>query len=448
MKKAILSLFAAFIMFALCGCSFGRRFWTTYKITGGEDTGVVYIDDGGGENPVSSKSRGENPQSSSETQESKNQSSAENHLPTQTGEESKKYSGYYYQKMDAAQRSAYENIEKAAKNLSTDFIKLKSVKSYRDLVLAHTGVRNDFPEYFWLDGNYSWKEHGGVYYIKLKYTCQASAKAEMENKLNAALLEFDRRISKYSAQYDRELEAFRWLADRVKYDYDAAEAEKSAHTADFRAFSAYGAIVTDRMSDGGKTAKAVCEGYSRAFNLLLSRAGIESTLVSGTFSGGRHMWNAVRIDGKWYNVDVTTCDTEDELGYFLFNVTDSAMKNAYKWDADFKLTEFASSTLVENFNFSVPPCVSNDNNYLAKCGRMINSGDAKTVAARINEAFSLGARRCEFVINDNDDYVFNAENAFQKLGIGGIEKELNPGINPGKITVSGIEGTKGFVISW
>ena len=448
MKKTILSLFTAFIMFTLCGCSFGHRFWTTYKITGGEDSGVVYIDEDGGENPVSSKSGGESSQSSSKTQESKNQPASENYVPQTPHEESKKYSGYYYEKMDAAQRSAYENIERAAKNLSTDFIKLKSVKNYRDLVLAHTGVRNDFPEYFWLDGNYSWKEYGGVYYIKLKYTCQGAAKTEMENKLNAALLEFDRHISKHSAQYDRELAAFRWLADRVKYDYDAAEAEKLGRTADFRAFSAYGAIVTDRMSDGKKTAKAVCEGYSRAFNLLLSRTGIESTLVSGTFGGGRHMWNAVRIDGKWYNVDVTTCDTEDELGYFLFNVTDSAMKNAYKWDADFKLTEFASSTLVENFNFGVPPCVSNDSNYLAKCGRMIKSGDTKTVAIRINEAFNSGARRCEFVINDNDDYVFNASDAFQKLGIGEIEKELSPNINLGKITVSGVEGTKGFVISW
>lgn len=53
--------------------------------------------------------------------------------------------------------------------------------------------------------------------------------------------------------------------------------------------------------------KAVCEGYSKLFQQILSILNIKSLVVSG---GGRkvdggHVWNQVEIDGVWYNADVT-----------------------------------------------------------------------------------------------------------------------------------------------
>lgn len=48
----------------------------------------------------------------------------------------------------------------------------------------------------------------------------------------------------------------------------------------------------------------VCEGYSRCFNLLLEKAGIETTLVSAV----SHAWNLVKLNGKWYHMDVTWDD--------------------------------------------------------------------------------------------------------------------------------------------
>lgn len=53
--------------------------------------------------------------------------------------------------------------------------------------------------------------------------------------------------------------------------------------------------------------KAVCEGYSKLFQQILSILNIKSLVVSG---GGRkvdggHVWNQVEINGVWYNADVT-----------------------------------------------------------------------------------------------------------------------------------------------
>lgn len=60
----------------------------------------------------------------------------------------------------------------------------------------------------------------------------------------------------------------------------------------------------------------VCEGYSNAFQLLATKSGVTSVVVTGsvTFadgSGGLHAWNQVKINGTWKTVDVTWNDGGD-----------------------------------------------------------------------------------------------------------------------------------------
>lgn len=50
---------------------------------------------------------------------------------------------------------------------------------------------------------------------------------------------------------------------------------------------------------------AVCDGLSRAYAFLCAIEGIESIRMVGTYAGGPHAWNKVRVGGKWYNADVT-----------------------------------------------------------------------------------------------------------------------------------------------
>ncbi len=53
--------------------------------------------------------------------------------------------------------------------------------------------------------------------------------------------------------------------------------------------------------------QCVCAGYAHAFKLLCDRCGIDCIYVSG-HSGENHSnhgWNIVKVDSKWYHVDVT-----------------------------------------------------------------------------------------------------------------------------------------------
>lgn len=54
--------------------------------------------------------------------------------------------------------------------------------------------------------------------------------------------------------------------------------------------------------------RALCEGYSKAFAYLCQSMGVPCICVVGSGNGENHMWNMVRIDGKWYHVDVTWDD--------------------------------------------------------------------------------------------------------------------------------------------
>lgn len=57
----------------------------------------------------------------------------------------------------------------------------------------------------------------------------------------------------------------------------------------------------------------VCEGYAKAFQYLMNEIGVENTIVIGTGTNSKnetenHAWNYVKLNEKWYAVDVTWDD--------------------------------------------------------------------------------------------------------------------------------------------
>ena len=52
----------------------------------------------------------------------------------------------------------------------------------------------------------------------------------------------------------------------------------------------------------------VCQGYSVTFYIFMKQMGIPCTLVMGKTDNVSHAWNAVKLDGNWYYIDVTWDD--------------------------------------------------------------------------------------------------------------------------------------------
>lgn len=79
----------------------------------------------------------------------------------------------------------------------------------------------------------------------------------------------------------------------------------------------------------------ICGGYALTMKLLLNKADIECYLIVGQGNGEEHMWNIVKIDGKYYHLDATFDDpVPNEKGkvvYDYFNVDDEKISMDHTW---------------------------------------------------------------------------------------------------------------------
>lgn len=113
---------------------------------------------------------------------------------------------------------------------------------------------------------------------------------------------------------------FTWVAKNVRYDYakfisgDGGVSYKKGEKE-----AAYKELAHEIYKDG----KGVCMDYSALFQELCNIAGIECAFISGLTRSaaeagtwGSHAWNAIKIDGKWYLIDVTWASGYIKKGRF------------------------------------------------------------------------------------------------------------------------------------
>ena len=97
-----------------------------------------------------------------------------------------------------------------------------------------------------------------------------------------------------------------------------------------------------------ETKSGVCQAYSIAFKAVMDKLKIECDYAVS--ENMNHMWNIVKIDGKWYHVDVTWDDPlPDSAGRAMHNnflVTDEGITAAGHYDFQMKYT--VSDTEFEN----------------------------------------------------------------------------------------------------
>ncbi len=127
--------------------------------------------------------------------------------------------------------------------------------------------------------------------------------------------------------YQKVLVIHDWIVNQTRYN-SANIQEPGNHLA-------YGALVKG---------SCVCMGYAEAGVIMFQAAGIETAYIDGeaTNSSGKtegHAWNAVKIDGEWYLVDMTWDDPvmndgSDVLQYDYFLLTDGQLAKDHTWEYD------------------------------------------------------------------------------------------------------------------
>ena len=140
-----------------------------------------------------------------------------------------------------------------------------------------------------------------------------------------------------SSEYGMALWLHDWTLDQLEYDHNlnwcSAESGLTRH-------------------------KGTCESYQRIYSKLLDAAGI----ANGRITGNGHTWNAVKIDGKWCQMDLTWDDTSDnwygdlDQRHLYFGLTDELMAiahsdhtaNCQKDDYAYRSTDLSNNYFVRN----------------------------------------------------------------------------------------------------
>lgn len=100
-----------------------------------------------------------------------------------------------------------------------------------------------------------------------------------------------------------------YIINNTKYDVERNE----KNTSQYESNTAYGLL---------KDGYAICSGYADTMAIFLHEMGIENYKVASA----THVWNAVKLNDKWYHLDLTWDDPVSNTGddildhkYFLIN---------------------------------------------------------------------------------------------------------------------------------
>ena len=150
----------------------------------------------------------------------------------------------------------------------------------------------------------------GIYYLRTTagVTVNDAARPSVTQIVNNAVAQCRQQTD--GSEYDMALWLHDWTLDQLEYDHSlnwcSAESGLTRH-------------------------QGTCESYQRIYSKLLDAAGIANDRITGN----GHTWNAVKIDGKWFQMDLTWDDTSDnwygdlDQRHLHFGLTDELMAIAH-----------------------------------------------------------------------------------------------------------------------
>ncbi len=129
--------------------------------------------------------------------------------------------------------------------------------------------------------------------------------------------------------FEKEMQIIQYLVANTVYPYERYLAGLDTR----EDHNAYGALIRG---------EAVCEGYAEAFCWLADACGLENRFIYGVYDGEMHDWNMVKLDGQWYQLDITSDDTTERNGVKngygwgnlrnkYINLTDETMRQDHQW---------------------------------------------------------------------------------------------------------------------
>lgn len=165
--------------------------------------------------------------------------------------------------------------------------------------------------FYFMDNNRNDPQNDkGIYYLRTtaEVTANDTARPSVTQIVNNAVAQCRQQTN--GSEYDMALWLHGWTLDQLEYDHSlkwcSAESGLTRH-------------------------QGTSESCQRIYSKLLDAA----VIANGRITGNGHTWNAVKIDGKWCQMDLTWDDTNDnwygdlDQRHLYFGLTDELMAIAH-----------------------------------------------------------------------------------------------------------------------
>ena len=156
---------------------------------------------------------------------------------------------------------------------------------------------------------------------------------EIGHKINKLLADAPRDGS----DLEKILYIYKKITETLKYDYDALEYDldtgcKNPNYSEENLIKAQ-SLSAIRSND----ILAICHGYALLLNTMATELGLDCQMVGGyvKFKEYGHTWNQVKIDGKWYNLDVTADSGKPIKDWKYFLCSDENFPDRFPLQTDF-----------------------------------------------------------------------------------------------------------------
>lgn len=152
-------------------------------------------------------------------------------------------------------------------------------------------VMRDNPDIFWFVHQYHFDKDNGI--VSLRYRCSPERSAIIQESIDD-VVENDFKIAhvRTLSQLEQVTYIYKWMLTYCNYNTNSAYNQN------------IDSVFVRRNS--------VCTGYAKAAQYIFKLLGIESRLVFGRLNNdneeGRHCWNIVNIEGRYYHLDVCLGD--------------------------------------------------------------------------------------------------------------------------------------------
>ena len=288
-------------------------------------------------------------------------------------------SGNYKFRMDAPSYSspnqwAFESVADPSRG---EWMKYTSECASNDYTFTMTATGTYNFRFYVMD------KTAGVTYLRVNFNISVSDDKypSVDSIVRSAVAECNSKTD--GSEYAKALWLHDWLLEQLEYDKTLK-------------WSSAESALTRELG--------TCQSYESAYAKLLTAAGIENSETRDTYDG--HTWNAMKLDGQWYQTDCTWDDSSDNWYSFdqrrlYFGLTDELMAIAHPGHSKIYTTDdykTRSTSLADNY--------------------FVRAGDAEKWAKAYSDRIqkNLDAGKTEFEIT--------ADNASYPPSISGIQNGI------------------------